>query len=238
MPITFSCQCGKTLKVGDEHAGKRVKCPSCNGVADVPAAAKSTASIAVARPAVAKAIPAPAAKPKPPPPDDDFEVVDDDDDPPPKKKSSRRDEDDDYEDERPSKRKSRRDEDDEEEDERPSKRKSKRAVAADDEEEDERPSKRKKNKKKSKRKSKSDANGGKRLLYIGGGILAIVAGAALAYFLSDAGGRGATKLMFLGVAIALGGIGAIFNGITGNMGDDEKEDEEEKDEEKDEWDDE
>ena len=38
MPIVFTCPCGKTLRVADEHAGKRVKCPACNSVATVPAA--------------------------------------------------------------------------------------------------------------------------------------------------------------------------------------------------------
>ncbi len=37
MPIRFSCACGKVLKVGDEHAGKRSKCPSCGEVSQVPA---------------------------------------------------------------------------------------------------------------------------------------------------------------------------------------------------------
>ena len=32
MPITLNCSCGKTLRVADEHAGKRVKCPSCNAI--------------------------------------------------------------------------------------------------------------------------------------------------------------------------------------------------------------
>lgn len=32
MPITLNCSCGKTLRVADEHAGKRVKCPACNAV--------------------------------------------------------------------------------------------------------------------------------------------------------------------------------------------------------------
>lgn len=36
MPIVFDCECGKTLKVPDEHAGKRVKCPVCNGISFVP----------------------------------------------------------------------------------------------------------------------------------------------------------------------------------------------------------
>jgi len=29
MPIEFPCTCGKRLKVADEHAGKRVRCPVC-----------------------------------------------------------------------------------------------------------------------------------------------------------------------------------------------------------------
>jgi phage FluMu protein Com len=37
MPITFNCACGKILRVGDEHAGKRVKCPACNAIGSVPA---------------------------------------------------------------------------------------------------------------------------------------------------------------------------------------------------------
>src|SRR5262245_42909091 len=36
MPITFNCGCGKTLRVADEHAGKRVKCPACNAIGIVP----------------------------------------------------------------------------------------------------------------------------------------------------------------------------------------------------------
>jgi hypothetical protein len=38
MPITLPCSCGKTLKVNDNLAGKRVKCPVCGGVMAVPAA--------------------------------------------------------------------------------------------------------------------------------------------------------------------------------------------------------
>lgn len=44
MPITFSCSCGKNLRVGDEHAGKRVKCPSCGKAVAVPAARKAAES--------------------------------------------------------------------------------------------------------------------------------------------------------------------------------------------------
>lgn len=36
MPITLTCACGKMLRVADEHAGRRVKCPACNAVATAP----------------------------------------------------------------------------------------------------------------------------------------------------------------------------------------------------------
>ena len=37
MPITFTCTCGKTLRVPDANAGKRAKCPACNAVVAIPA---------------------------------------------------------------------------------------------------------------------------------------------------------------------------------------------------------
>jgi hypothetical protein len=36
MPITFNCPCGKTLRVPDEHAGRRAKCPTCGAVVPIP----------------------------------------------------------------------------------------------------------------------------------------------------------------------------------------------------------
>ena len=37
MPIAVSCQgCGKAYRVKDEHAGRRMRCPSCQGRIDVP----------------------------------------------------------------------------------------------------------------------------------------------------------------------------------------------------------
>lgn len=35
MPITLACGCGRTLRVGDEHAGRRIKCPACGAVTDL-----------------------------------------------------------------------------------------------------------------------------------------------------------------------------------------------------------
>jgi uncharacterized protein (TIGR00266 family) len=36
MPITFDCPCGKALRVNDDMAGKRVRCPGCQAVLTVP----------------------------------------------------------------------------------------------------------------------------------------------------------------------------------------------------------
>jgi hypothetical protein len=63
MPIAVSCQCGKTLNVRDDLAGKAVKCPACQSVLRVPSAAPnpSTAQAAKVKPGGS----APAAKPGP-----------------------------------------------------------------------------------------------------------------------------------------------------------------------------
>ncbi len=39
MTIEFACRCGKTLRVKDEHAGRRFKCPGCGIAVQAPAAA-------------------------------------------------------------------------------------------------------------------------------------------------------------------------------------------------------
>jgi hypothetical protein len=36
VPIAFDCTCGKTLRVPDNSAGKRAKCPACGAVVSVP----------------------------------------------------------------------------------------------------------------------------------------------------------------------------------------------------------
>jgi hypothetical protein len=36
MPIPFRCACGRSLRVKDELAGRKVKCPECGGVLTVP----------------------------------------------------------------------------------------------------------------------------------------------------------------------------------------------------------
>jgi hypothetical protein len=36
MPIQFNCPCGKMLRVPDEFAGRRAKCPGCAALVDIP----------------------------------------------------------------------------------------------------------------------------------------------------------------------------------------------------------
>ena len=200
MPITFSCGCGRSLKVADELAGKRVRCPACNKAAEVPPADDGGFEVVDDEPlkpvraTVAKAVPAKAKRPE-----DDFELVDDDEEEVKPKKKKRRDDD---EDERPAKRTSQ---------------KSKR-YDDDDDEDDDRP-------RKKKRKSQpAEASGGKRLLYIFGGIAIILAGVAVAYFSSQSEGRRVGRGIGLGVVLAIGGCIGIYRGATGEIGGDEEED--------------
>jgi hypothetical protein len=128
MPITFDCACGKTLRVPDVHAGKRVKCPACGSISSVPQAepmfevVEDTAAPLVAPPPTrAKPVTRPAA---------------DDEDEEDRRgygvsRSRRDDDDDDDDDDRgrkksESRRRSRRDDDDDEEEERPRKKKRKK----------------------------------------------------------------------------------------------------------------
>ena len=70
MPINFGCPgCGKTLRVGDENAGKLARCPDCGAVATIPAAS-ANGGIAP-NPDIASnpsSFPAPQAQPEPPNP--------------------------------------------------------------------------------------------------------------------------------------------------------------------------
>src|SRR5688500_8610032 len=55
MPITVTCECGKSLKVKDELIGKRVKCPACGTTFPVTKAGKAPAGATVFNPAAAAA---------------------------------------------------------------------------------------------------------------------------------------------------------------------------------------
>lgn len=53
MPIVISCPCGKKLRVKEDHAGRKIKCPGCATVLSVPkpAAAKNAAPPREVKPA-------------------------------------------------------------------------------------------------------------------------------------------------------------------------------------------
>lgn len=56
MPIQFACQCGKSLRAAEEHAGKRAKCSQCGQIVAIPAAKQQAAKPApLATPPVASA---------------------------------------------------------------------------------------------------------------------------------------------------------------------------------------
>ena len=115
MSIEFSCaECDRTIKVKDELAGRRVKCPGCATAITVPVSEEEEA-------------PSPKKKPAAKRRDEE------EDERPARKKAAARDEDGDED--RPRKKAARRDEDDE--DDRPRKRRR-------DEEEDDRPRRKKK----------------------------------------------------------------------------------------------
>ncbi len=211
MPITFNCPCGKSLRVADEHAGKRIKCPACQTVGTAPKAEPAFEVVEdepekkpAPAPAKPKLAPKPAAKPTKPAPRDEedpgFTVEEDEDEKPkPKKKptfskGSRRDED-----------------DDDEEDERPKKKMTKRR-RDDDEEEDERPRRR------------SDTDAGKKIMYLIGGAVLALAGVAIAVFWWQDGphtGRRPYSGYILGACCMIVGIATSIKGITGNFDDDE-----------------
>jgi hypothetical protein len=132
--IRFKCpHCGKEVSAGDEHAGKKGRCPGCRQLFLIPitraAAAVKPAPSAERRTAPDEEKEAPRGNK----PLTDLEVVEDDEDAPPPRKRARSD--DDEEEEAPRRRRPARDEDDEEDD-RPARR---RRARDEEDEEDEEP---------------------------------------------------------------------------------------------------
>lgn len=195
MPITFNCPCGKALRIADENAGKRVKCPACQAVGTAPAAAPKFELVEDDEP---PARPAPA-KPKSVAKaaveeDAGFTVEDDEDEKPKSKKkpvpvkSSRRDEDD-------------------EDDDRPKKKKKPRR---DDEDEDERP----------RRRKSADPDTGKKIAHVVGGLIVLLVGVVIAFLWHQNGphtGRRPHSGYILGACLAVAGVIAAIKGITGNF---------------------
>ncbi len=112
MPITFTCTCGKMLRVKDELAGKSVRCPVCSAAVVVPSAAPAWEVVEDEPPPLPKAKSSPV---RATPVVKKIELDDDDEDRP---RNRRRDDEDD---ERPRKR--RDDDDDDDDEDRPRKKK-------------------------------------------------------------------------------------------------------------------
>lgn len=186
MPVTLNCTCGKILRVPDEHAGKRVKCPACSAV-------------------ISSAPPEPA-----------FEVVEDE----PRQLAPTR--------------PAARPRADEEDDVRPAPkagtitgepRKPSFRKRADDDEDEPKPRKKKK-KRKSRRGGSGFWNGpdsGKRISYVVGGVIFIIVGIVLAAMnTSPREGRRPYSLLIFGIALAVGGLISVYQGVTGNLPDDDE----------------
>jgi hypothetical protein len=179
MPITVTCDCGKTLRVPDIHAGKKAKCPACEAL-----------------------VPIPKAEPE-------FEVVEDDPPPKPAPKKAAVVEDDDDE-PKPKKKKPVAVADDDDDEPKPKKKKKR---PRDDDDDDDRPRRR--------ARARNDADTGKKMLYIIGGLLLLAGGIALAVYGYNHEGRGSVRAMVFGGFLALGGLGTTVQGVTGNFDDDE-----------------
>jgi hypothetical protein len=123
MPIPVTCECGRSMRVKDEVAGRKFRCPSCSRVLAVPdPQVEDLDFVMTAEPVEEESSPrrqrperGVTASPRPQPRRDPDE---DDEDERPRRPRSRRDEED--EDDRPRRR--RREEEEDEEDERPSRR--------------------------------------------------------------------------------------------------------------------
>jgi DNA-directed RNA polymerase subunit M/transcription elongation factor TFIIS len=61
MAIQFACQCGKTLKAAEEHAGKKAKCGKCGQVVHIPHPKQKTVSAPVAQSAAKASVVKPVA---------------------------------------------------------------------------------------------------------------------------------------------------------------------------------
>jgi hypothetical protein len=119
MPVTVTCTgCKSTLKVRDDLAGKKIKCPKCATLVLIPAEDEEELAAVEVAPDESGEAPAPKRRSKR---DDDEDEEDRITDRP--RRKSRRDDDDDEDDDRPRKRRRSRDDDDEDDDDRPKKKK-------------------------------------------------------------------------------------------------------------------
>ena len=192
MPIEFDCPCGKALRVADEHAGRKVKCPACGVVGYVPE------------------------------PEPQFEVVEDEPaSPPPAKAAPAKKsawDDDDEDDRGYSVAKSKRGADEDDEDEKPKKKAlpnfREGSGRDDDDDEDEKPKKKKKKKRRRppppEETSGRSFEGGVINGGVGIGILAMVG--AVVWFVV---GLANDIIFFYPPILFIIGLVAFFKGLTG-----------------------
>jgi hypothetical protein len=128
MPIQVACDCGKKLRVKDESAGKKIRCPGCQEILSVPAPDlvepdEDDVSAAVTS---EPPKPAPRSKRKSDPDDEESTAVTANAPKTTPWDKKRTDDDEEDEDEPPRSRKRRDDEEDEDDEDRPRRRKKKR----------------------------------------------------------------------------------------------------------------
>jgi hypothetical protein len=194
MPITLNCTCGKTLRIADEHAGKRVKCPACNAViaSKPPAPQFEVVEDEPQRP-LPSARPVAQLVAKPSHDDDDdtdsygMKAVEKTPKEPATKPNFRR-----------------------------------RADSDDDDDEDDRPRRRRGRGSMSREAAAhSGAEAGRRIGYILGGGVMLPLGIGLAIWGNNGEGRGATRLLILGICLGIAGLISLIQGLTGNLPDEE-----------------
>jgi hypothetical protein len=204
MPITLNCSCGKILRIADEHAGKRVKCPACQGILSSASAAPVAA-------------PPPARSPSPKPAPPAFEVVEDEPPPVVRGPSATRARADDDDDDGHGPRKAERTAD------APRSKPAFRKRAEDDDDDEPRPRKKKRRRVSRRAGALGGPDAWRRLGFIAGGALVLVVGVALAWWGNSGEGRGATRLLIFGALLAIGGLISVVQGVTGNLPDPDEE---------------
>jgi len=175
------------LRIADEHAGKRIKCPACSAViaSKPPEPAFEVVEDEPKQLATARPVARPAAKPRDDDDEDGYELTsaEKNADKPKKKPNFRK----------------RADDDDDEDEDDPRPRKKKRRSGG----------------------SGGGADAGKRIGYVIGGILLAIIGAVIAYYASGGEGRRPYRGLIFGIILALGGVVMVFQGVTGNIPEEE-----------------
>jgi hypothetical protein len=59
MPVVFKCLCGRTLRVKEDRAGQKVRCPACGEIVTAPQQVQLEAEEVLAMPASGHSPPSP-----------------------------------------------------------------------------------------------------------------------------------------------------------------------------------